>query len=429
MMPPVRGSESTKKLGVPPRRFDRSPRRGRPNRVARSITAFLLALGGCTCGPSWVALPVASEAFADSDPCDRLLEQAIEMLTVAEQHKSPQKAAAVAKMLEEAEARCPDIRFPFWAGRAWAYAADYDRAIAALRRTQRLSDASAVHALFLESEIHYVLGKNPNKAIDGLLQVRARDRNFLAPQVSILLWKAYLDTGNAFVRGRYFEDAIKRYQRAILEAGPSTVRADSALAMLAQAFRFNDQWSLAQEKWEDLVKRYPNDARFRYGLAGTYSDQFMYPKAIEQWTVVIRLIDSGQVAKEDVVLLREGRMRYGVCLGHLKKYEEGRQQLLLYAKEVPDDPRVYGYLGDSEREFFEDYAKAAEYFVKALAMDPICERYMTALQRLYAVFLNQPDKAAALETILNDEAKKAERKKEMDKRERTRDDATDGCNR
>jgi hypothetical protein len=83
----------------------------------------------------------------------------------------------------------------------------------------------------------------------------------------------------------------------------------------------------------------------------------------------------------------------------------------------------------AEKEQFKDYAKAAEYLEKAHAMDPMCERYVHELYRLYFVELPNPERARHYEALYSDEEKKKARKAEMERRQHVRADLTDGCTR
>jgi tetratricopeptide (TPR) repeat protein len=435
-------------------------------------TRLLIPLGLLTVPLLWAAAlvldrsgtpgePYLSRSVPTSGPvpaataggdCDPTVQRALDLVRETEKTGNVASAQKAVELLLAAEKACPDEpEIPFWRGIAQVFARNYPGAIDALARVRRImADRAAQqnrrpetvdsdpHVLFLEAAIHQYVGGRPDIALDKLAQLRAREPGFMPDRVSLVKYAAHLAWGSLLVRRNELAEAVKQTRLGVEEAkrqmmlAPGTPgavqRRDMAHRNLAEIYRLSDRWVESQHVYEELARLYPKDGVIHYGLASVYADQTMFARAVEAWKTAVSLIDSGSVTdSRDLVTVEDAKMRLGISLVMAQKIEEGKKVLLAYAEARPDDPRTYQYLGRFALEMWENYDEAETWLTKAHRMDPWCDETLRLLVKLYTLQKPDPVKKGDVERNLNDPDMVAKRKAEMERRQRVRPDASNGC--
>lgn len=384
----------------------------------------------------------------DDKACQQLINEAVALMQEADKTGDLKKAVQAASLLDRASRLCREnLDIPFWTSMAYltakqeqptrAYLKALEDALAAralaLNRSPKHADVlmdPRVH--YLKALIHFTFESLPGMTLQELEIVVGRSNNtFMPVAVSNLRYWAHLGYANQMAHAARWEDAIRHTQLAQFEARGDLRRFDQAQRNLAQIFRAAERWKESQDIWEVLVKRYPNDAIIRYGFASTLADQNKFEEAAAQWVEVLRLAKlPNTVELREADTLLDASMRYGVCLTFSmdeKVREQGKAQLLEYAKAYPNDARVWFHLGHSALEIFDDPDHAKEWLEKAYNLDPNCERTLRNLLSLYTTARPDPEKAGALKVLLESESEKLRRKKETERRKSQRPDGTAGC--
>lgn len=417
-----------------------TPRSRRGPRLC--LLALALALG--------VVVAKVPHAAAD-DECQPEhqpdFQKGARLLGEAEKSGSIDTARDASALFERCEKRCPDTPwYPMFTGVARVFAKDLDGATNASRRLRELLRLRARElnrpesnvdgdpkVLFLGATISLYLGNTPGAAVSNLERARARDPGFERESVTILKFRAHLAWAKQLADVRDWGNAIKQTQAAISEATRDVepTRRDQAKRNLAQLYRGADLWKESQILWEELLTRYPADLAIRYGLAGTFADQFQYGPAIEQWRAVLKLMDDPKADPYELAQVDDSRMRYAICLVYDNRVEEGKKELLAYIAKHPEDGRGAFNMAKLAWEQFSQPVEARKWAEKARALDPWCEQtirlLITVLSNGFADDAEAAKRAKELKDLLDNEGAKAERSAEMDRRRRTRTDGRDGC--
>lgn len=402
-------------------------------RRARLVALLLLAFG-VTSSPDLVT-PAA--AGSREDECQDLSRRAVTLLGEAERASDARKAIEAATMLERAMRLCPEnLELPFQRALALCVARDEDAARAALRSLDEQLVARGTdpekdpRSLYVRALVHFTFGNNAAACLDVLRVLEARAPQFLPAAVANLRFRAHLDYANQLAFGRAFHDAIKHAQLAVEVARGNERRTDLARRNLGQIYRMADRWIESQTEFEDLVRKYPQDAVLRYALASVLADQLKFEEACAQWTEVLRLRTlPGSVDPREADQLADAPLRYGVSLVHALRVPDGLGRIRAYVKENPSDVRGWVHLGVTLLDNADpsDPAGAAEALEKALTLDPLCERTLRRLVEIYTGPKPDAARAKELQAILDDPKAKARREAEMDRRKKVRPDRTTGC--
>jgi len=383
-------------------------------------------------------------ARAEDDPeCARRLQDALRLIQDAEKTGNVVSAQRAWETLEVAERRCRfDTTYPYYACLAHVFGRDTDGALRALDRVVEIlverqrqlnrpeKDASSEPmVLFLRAAIDLYLLDQPARAVERLTQARARNKQFHPDEVRTLFFRAYITHSNVLARKEEYEKSIANALLAIEEvrADPTDKRRLEATRNLAQLYRFARRFSESQETWEALLKKNPKDAVYHYGFASVLADQYQFAAAVPEWVETIRLIEAGAGDPADLAMLSDARLRYGVCLLHANRPDEGRKELDDFAAKNPTDPKPHIYLARFYLEQMEDVVKALAEAERARAIDPWCEVTLKLLLQIYANIKPDPEKEKSIKALLEDEGEAKARKEEMERRRRSRRDQTDGC--
>jgi tetratricopeptide (TPR) repeat protein len=380
----------------------------------RSLLPCLVLLAG--------ASRTASAGPVDEE-CERLRQAGIKLLAESEDllrvrsDGAPdvgaarrKQSAAVAKF-EQALRLCPeDPESPFWLGTAHVLRDDvegYARAMAALRAVAPRD----VRVDYLQAHFHLEVGGRPDLAVAGFERVRARVPGFRREQLSILLFRAYMDYGvhkaNEAIRSSVaaqtgiYKEALTQFSKAVREGAPSPIRVYMARRNLAEILRKSSEYVRAEAEYRTLLRAWPDDPIVHYGLATVVADQLRYADAVPHWEAALRLRD--RVRANEPTKMIDARLRYGMTLLYAGRSAEARTQLEGFVAEAPKDVRGLTYLGLFERDHpFHVAVRALEKPVEggpaAVARDPKERR--AEVSRALAPLLGKTP--AEVEAVLQD---------------------------
>jgi tetratricopeptide (TPR) repeat protein len=399
-------------------------------------TPFLLAVAAA------LGLLAASARNAAPDDPQSLHEKAMRLLLEAERAKPPtryEKGRAAAELWRKAaEIDKGNLTHEFWAGHAYGVANDKTEMIRSRDRIERESRMPRDPApIVLDGELWLLfgappIGPRPEHAISKFEYVRREHPDFLVEPLKLMLWKARLlwasqrvkaaGSGEAEKAAAYGE-AVTQYQKAIVEMAGYPERVDVTRRNLADVYRRQERFKEAEEIWEDLTKRYPNEAVFHYGLATIYAIQAKKNEAVKAWARTVELVDAGQVSPEDASSVADARMRYAMTMYYAGPRDRAIPELTKYAEAHPSEALPRRFLAELYEET--DPEKAIEWGEKSLALDPWCDATLQVLLKLYTAARPDPKRASEIRDLRENQQK--ERHAEMERRKRTRPDGTNGC--
>lgn len=395
-----------------------------------ALLLFVLPVSGALAGP------------AEEQTCKELSREAIRHLTEADETGDVAAARRGAALLDRAIVLCPEnADLAFQQTLAYVLAREEEKARASLRRLEALLRAQGrdlgrpvtevlgdPRFLYARARIAFTFGNNPRGAIDDITRLRARDPKFLPGPVASLEFRCRLAYSHILLKSDDTKEALRQTRIAEDVARGDVVRQDIARRNKGQLLRLLDQWIEAQTVFEELLTRYPRDAVLHYALASVLADQLKFEEALVAWRKVLALAaEPDTVDPREKDQLADARLRYGITLLHAGRIEEGKQELLAYAKENERDSRGWIYLGNAAIEHFDDPDAAVEWLEKARAIDPWCERTLRLLLGLYTGARKDEGRAKAIQATLDSPETTEARKKEMDRRKQTRHDGMNGC--